>query len=289
MEQTLNIEKLQRELNEICMRFKGTMGYSLFHARHKHRIHLLGDEIFPTASTIKTAIMGKAFEEIAAGRLNYADSLPVQPKDIRGGAGLIQFYRAGLSVTIKELIHMMITLSDNTATIMLARKLETVAVNDWLKRLGLKQTRLLALRPDSDPELVEMNARWGMGMCTMNEMVTLLDAIRTGKAGTPAACDEMIRILRHQYFDGLIACQYPPWVTVASKSGAVDRSRSDTAIVFAPSGDYVLAVYTKEAEDIQWTPANEGEQSIRQIAQKVWAFYHSQERWRRPEGVEKFY
>lgn len=219
------IERLQKELNEICTNFKGVMGYSLYHARYKHRIHRLGNEIFPTASTIKTAIMGKAFEEIAAGRLKYEDTLPIQPKDIRGGAGLLQFYRAGLSPTIKELIHLMITMSDNTATIMLARKLETVAINDWLKRLGLKQTRLLALRPDSETELVELNSKWGMGMCTPHEMVSLLDAIRTGKAGTPADCDEMIRILSHQYFDGLIPSQCPPWVTVASKSGAVERSR----------------------------------------------------------------
>lgn len=284
----LAIERLQKELNEICAGFKGVMGYSLYHARHKHRIHRLGDEIFPTASTIKTAIMGKAFEEIAAGRLKYEDTLPIEPKDIRGGAGLLQFYRAGISPTIKELIHLMITMSDNTATIMLARKLETVAINDWLKRLGLKQTRLLALRPDSDAELVELNTRWGMGMCTPNEIVALLDAIRTGKAGTPAACDEMIRILSHQYFDSLIASNCPPWVTVASKSGAVERSRSDTAIVFAPSGDYVLAVYTKQAEDTRWTPANEGEQAIQKIAQKVWKFYHPKERWRQPEGMEKF-
>jgi len=285
----LNPARLKAKLDAICERFQGVMGYSLYHARYQHRLNRLGDEIFPTASTIKTALMAKAFEEIEAGRLSFHESLPITPDDIRDGAGLLQVYREKQSVPVKMLLHLMITVSDNTATAMLARRLGTVEVNRYLERLGLKQTRLLMLHPPDDLELKALRERWGMGMCTPNEMVELLDAIRTGRAGSPAACDRMLRILSHQFYDDLIASSGPPWVVAATKSGAIERSRSDTGIVFSPSGAYILAVYTKEAEDTRWVPENEGEVAIREVAREVWRFYHPREKWQPPVGMERYH
>ncbi len=284
----LNPARLKARLDAICERFHGVMGYSLYHTRHQHRLNRLGDEIFPTASTIKTAVMAKAFEEIDAGRLSYSESLPITPDDIRDGAGLLQFYREKQSVPVKMLLHLMITVSDNTATVILTRRLGTVEVNRYLQRLGLKHTRLLMLHPPDDMELKALRDRWGMGMCTPNEMVELLDAIRTGRAGTPAACDRMLRILSHQFYDDLIGSSVPPWVVAVTKSGAIERSRSDTGIVFSPSGAYILAVYTKEAEDTRWSPDNEGEVAIREVAREVWRFYHPREKWQPPAGMERY-
>jgi beta-lactamase class A len=280
-----NPARLKAKLDAICERFRGVMGYSLYHTRHQHRLNRLGDEIFPTASTIKTAIMAKAFEEIEAGRLRYEETLPITPDDVRDGAGVLQFFREKQSVSVKLLLHLMITLSDNTATVMLARRLGTLEVNRYLERLGLKHTRLLMLHPPDDQELKALRDRWGMGMTTPNEMVALLDAIRTGRAGSPAACDRMLRILAHQFYDDLIGSSAPPWVVTATKSGAVERSRSDTGIVFSPSGAYLLAVYTKEAEDTRWSPENEGEVAIREVAHAVWRFYHPREKWQPPARI----
>jgi beta-lactamase class A len=283
-----NPAQLKATLDAICERFRGVMGYSLYHTRHQHRLHRLGDEIFPTASTIKTAIMAKAFEEIEVGRLRYDETLPITPEDVRDGAGVLQFFREKQSVSVKLLLHLMITLSDNTATVMLARRLGTLEVNRYLERLGLKRTRLLMLHPPDDKELKALRERWGMGMTTPNEMVELLDAFRTGRAGSPAACDRMLRILSHQFYDDLIGTSAPPWVVTATKSGAIERSRSDTGIVFSPSGVYILAVYTKEAEDTRWTPDNEGEVAIREVARAVWRFYHPRDKWQPPTGMENY-
>ncbi|MCW5935028.1 MAG: serine hydrolase [Fimbriimonadia bacterium] len=283
------LSALKDELDAICLQFNGVMGYSLTHATFEERIDLLGDEIFPTASTIKVAVMGKAFEEIMAGRLGYYETLPVTLRDLRGGSGLLQFYRAGSEVSVKELIHLMITVSDNTATIMLARKLGTVNINDWLFRQGTKETRLLALRPDEDAELVALCNQWGLGMTTPNDMVTLLNAIRVGKAGTPAACDEMLRILSHQFYDDLIAAQCPPEVTVCSKSGSINQTRADVGIVFSPSGPYMLATFTKEALDTRWTPDNEGQLAIKALSRAVWNHYHPTHPWRIPEENHSLY
>jgi len=119
-------------------------------------------------------------------------------------------------------------------------------------------------------------------------MRLLMEMISEGKAGSPAACDEMHRILNHQYFDDGIAGQIPPSVVVASKSGVEKRSRSDIAIVHAPSGTYVLAIYTKEAEDFRITRDNEQDTAIRAIARAVWQYYQPESKWSPPAGAGKF-
>jgi beta-lactamase class A len=115
-----------------------------------------------------------------------------------------------------------------------------------------------------------------------------MEMIVSGKAGTPAATDEMHRLLNHRYFDEGIASRVPPWIVVASKSGRSERSQSDVAIVHSPSGTYALTVFTKEAKDNRKGWQNERSQEIRAISRAVWGHYHPNDKWSPPAGVEKF-
>jgi beta-lactamase class A len=118
-------------------------------------------------------------------------------------------------------------------------------------------------------------------------MRTLMEMIIDGRAGTPAACDEMHR-LNHQYFDEGIPSQIPPWVSVASKGDRSEHSQSGMAIVHSPSGAYVLTIFTKEAKDTHSGWLNERSQAIRAISRAIWRHYHPGDKWSPPAGVEKF-
>jgi beta-lactamase class A len=76
---------------------------------------------------------------------------------------------------------------------------------------------------------------------------------------------------------------------VASKHGSEDQSRSDVAIVHAPSGDYVIAIYTKDAKDtgVKWS--NEQDSAIRRISRLVWQAFEPKARWIPAEGSEKLF
>ena len=137
-------------------------------------------------------------------------------------------------------------------------------------------------------KIIESIKQWGMGVTTPNEMRMLMEMILEGKAGTAAASDEMHRVLNHQYHDQGIAGQIPPWVVVASKSGRSAHSYSDMAIVHAPSGTYVLTIFTKESNDTRRGWQNELSQAIRAISRAVWRHYHPNEKWSPPAGVEKY-
>lgn len=289
---------LSKELAAIADKFHGKIGYSLHHLKTGDRLERLGDEQFPTASTIKLAILCAAMEKVRQGWIHYDDARPLTEQDRQYGTGLLQNYRAGTKVTLRDLLNLMITRSDNTAAIMLGQWIGTDAVNGWLDQHGLKQTRLLVPFPYQGSfeeaqagggKAWDLLKVWGIGVTTPKEMQTLMEMILDRRAGTPAACDEMQRILSHQYYDDGIASQIPPWVSVASKHGSEDTTRSDVAIVHSPSGDYVLAIYTKEAKDtgVKWD--NEQDTAIRDISRAVWRHYHPHLKWLPPLGSEKFY
>lgn len=292
-----NLAKLRKQLETIAGGFHGKIGVSLHHLKTNDRLDLRGDEMFPTASTLKVALLCVVMEKVEKGELSYYQKFSLTQDDVNVGTGFVRNYQIGKQLTLKELLHLMITASDNTATRMVLKAIgSAAAINEWLNRNGLKSTRLNVPFPVSDAvwndqaarsKLMEQYNRWGMGVSTPNEMRRLMEMIADGKAGTPAACDEMHRILNHQYFDDGIAGQIPPSVVVASKSGVEKTSRSDIAIVHAPSGTYVLAIYTREAEDYRITRDNEQDTAIRAIARAVWQYYQPESKWSPPAGRDQ--
>jgi beta-lactamase class A len=293
-----NLNKLRKQLETIASGFHGKIGVSLHHLKTNDRLDLRGDEKFPTGSTIKVAMLCVVMEKVEKGELGYYQKFSLTEDDVSGGTGFLRNYQIGKQVTLKELLHQMITASDNTATRMVLKAIGSNTIIDgWLSKNGLKNTRLNVPYPVSDAvwkdevtrrKLLEQYDLWGMGVSTPNEMRLLMEMIAEGKAGTLAACDEMHRILNHQYFDDGIAGQIPPSVVVASKSGVEKQSRSDIAIVHAPSGTYILAIYTKEAQDPRITRDNEQDTAIRSIARAVWQHYQPENKWSPPAGAVRF-
>jgi beta-lactamase class A len=291
-------EALKKKLDEIAHATPGVVGYSLHHLKSGDRIELLGDDLFPTDSTLKVAIMAAALEQVISAKIDYGSTRKLASAD-RNAGGFFYSLRENTEIEFREAVDQMITHSDNTASLMLMRWIGGAdPINDWLRRHGLNKTRLIVQYPVSKEleanearveELKRDIARWGMGVSTPSEMGRLMEMIVDGRAGSPAATDEMWRILTHQYFDGGIASQTPPWVSVASKSGRAQRSRSGLAIVNSPSGVYVLAIYAQAGSDASSKWHDEVATSIRRISRAIWHHYHPAEKWSPPPGAERLW
>ena len=114
-------DSLRKELDTIADKFHGKIGYSLHHLKTGDRLERLGDEQFPTASTIKLAILCAAMEKEQKGEIGYDDARPLTEQDRQYGTGLLHNYRAGTKIPLRDLLNLMITRSDNTAAIMLGQ------------------------------------------------------------------------------------------------------------------------------------------------------------------------
>jgi beta-lactamase class A len=90
----------------------------------------------------------------------------------------------------------------------------------------------------------------------------------------------MYRRLTKSHWDDEGLSQIPPTVQVASKQGAVEQSRSEVMVVNAPSGDYVLAVITKNQRDTTYAADNEGHRLIRSVSRAVYEHFNPDDPWR---------
>src|SRR5260370_30721606 len=128
--------------------------------------------------------------------------------------------------------------------------------------MGLKQTRSMRkvlIGKDGSgfrqAGRLEENKRFGLGSSTPREMVMLVEKMERGELVDPAASHEMIKILkRQQYKDGI--GRRVGDLPVASKSGALDRLRSDVGIVYSKGGRIAIAITVDNLPNTDYSADN---------------------------------
>jgi beta-lactamase class A len=265
---------VEARIAERLLRLRGVMGVAARDLRSGATIAVRADERFPTASVIKLGVMVAAFHEIDAGRLRGEQLVPVDKADRVGDGGVVDRLHDGVVLSVRDLLDLMIRLSDNSATNVLVRLVGTKAVNARLAQYGLANT--LLFRPtfrDGHPDVhPELEREFGLGMATPRDLASLMEKIARGEVVSRAASEAMIEILEGQQDRLMIARGLPMTagdVRVASKTGwdaektedaAGHRGdvRGDVAIVTGPGFSYVLAILARRIADTNPNAENEG-------------------------------
>src|SRR3989449_1810305 len=143
-----------------------------------------GDERVKTASTIKIAVMIEAFARVAEGRAKWTDELVLTKAARYSGSGVLPELADGLRLTLRDCVNLMLLVSDNTATNLVLDYVTTDAVNARMESLGFKQIRILRRvgsggesKAGKEPD----NKRFGLGVATPREMVTLMEKLERGE------------------------------------------------------------------------------------------------------------
>jgi beta-lactamase class A len=263
---------VEQKVGEIVRSFRGVMGVAAIDLRSGETVAVNADTRFPTASTIKTAVMVEAYQQAADGRLPLTTAISLKDSEKVGGSGVLNGMHEGLSLTVADLIHLMIVLSDNTATNMLIERIGTAKVNERLDSYGLRETRLF--RPtfrDGRPDVLpELEREFGLGMTTPREMAKLMALIADGRAVSPAASEAMLETLRRQQDRAMIPRLIPsaPGLAIGNKTGTDEEKhagpdgvkrhvRADAAIITGQDCRYVVAIYARQIEDTRWGIEND--------------------------------
>lgn len=218
-----------------------------------------------TASTIKLPVMVAAFAAVERGSARWDELLEFKTAQKISGSGVLGEFSDGVRLPLRDLVHLMIVVSDNTATNLVLDRITANAVNAEMDRLELTQTRSLrkVMGGDGQPAGISQagripeNQRFGLGVSTPREMVLLLEKLERGEVVSAAASREMIEILkRQQYKDGI--GRKLGETPVASKSGALDHLRSDVGIVYSPGGRIAIAVTVDGMAAVDYSADNAG-------------------------------
>ncbi len=231
-------------------------------------------------SVIKIPIMVLAYRDAEAGRLDLDARHRVTPDELRRGSGLLQTFAPGLEPTYRDLITQMIITSDNSATDIMIEKLGRERVNELLEELGYTDTRLRTTTGAlfrqtwimldesnsglSDREVFERgfpndssaprrhfildgdSTQW-LGRTTAREMSRLLEQIHRGELASQESTDEMIRILRRQFYSSRLPQLIRGRAAVAHKTGDwPPYAGNDVGILYYEGGPVVVSVFTNQ-------------------------------------------
>src|SRR6185369_6085326 len=95
-----------------------------------------------TASTIKLPVMAAVFDAVARGQAKWTEPLTVTAAEKVSGSGILASEISdGVQLPLRDVVHLMIVLSDNTATNMILERFTADAVNAYLDRIGIRTTR----------------------------------------------------------------------------------------------------------------------------------------------------
>jgi beta-lactamase class A len=129
-------ERVQDRIAAISSSLGGTVGVAALNLASQASVCVNADEPFPMASCFKIPIMVEVMRRVDAGILRLDDRLTLTEDDKSPGSTLIHL-QEGLRPTVRDLLYLMITLSDNTATDMLWRVIGLETVNETMRKLDL--------------------------------------------------------------------------------------------------------------------------------------------------------
>lgn len=252
---------MHEQIAGLAAGFSGTLGVAAKNLTTGEVFESNADMLFPPASTIKLPVLVAVYAAIEAGTLSLEETLPLEPELSMPDGGVMDGFTPGYRYPVRDLAHLMITISDNTATNMLIRRIGFEAVRSLLDRCGLPGTELNKYIAIGRPEGAPPNRT------TPAEMARLLELLATEQVLTPASCQAMLNTMGQQKYHFLTTRFLDEWdeelephqikVRIAAKSGWFRTVRNDVAVVWAPRATYVLAMFSKGCKDESYKLENE--------------------------------
>jgi beta-lactamase class A len=276
-------KKLQRSIQSLLQGFKGEVGVYVKNLRTNKVAMYNADTIFPTASMIKIPILIGVMDKIYKGELAYHQELVYTDSLLYQGIDILGSYKNGEKTTVSRIMMLMLTMSDNTASLWLQSLAGTgTRINQILDSNGFRLTRVNSRTPGRESN----RSQYGWGQTTPREMAMLMEKIYKHQMINAEASERMLRLLGRNFFDEVAISQIPSYVFTASKHGSVNQSRSETVFVMAPHGPYVFSIITNDIQDQTWKSGNEAWVLIRKLSRLLWNYYEPRSTWKSAMPVE---
>ncbi|MCA9067392.1 MAG: serine hydrolase [Planctomycetaceae bacterium] len=247
---------------------RGRVAVAVKHLKTGERFDYQSEEPMPTASLIKLPVMIEAYKQVEEGKQDLENLITLKAEDKVPGSGILTpHFSEGMKLSLRDAIRLMIAYSDNTATNLVLDQVGLKSPNERMDQLGHPETKINAkVYRRSTSIAPERSEKYGLGSTTAKDMVALLEQLHAGKLANEAHTTEMI--------DHLLKCEnttrlpglLPDGIKVAHKTGSVSRVRTESGIIFSPSGPIAICVLTASNQDQRWSEENSGHRLCSSVA-----------------------
>ncbi len=302
------LERLKDQVELVSRRIRGEVGVAVKHLETGEELAVRGEEFFPLASVFKIPILVEVMAQVKEGKFTLDDRWDLQPLDLHLGSGLLSSLKApGISLSVRNIIYLMMLISDNSATDLLLNKVGAENVNRRLRSFGVEGIsvnrtcqelildyrgvdyekyknltleeleKALAQERQANPQAFEQ-ARKSFSLVMKDQstplaMNRLLELIATGKILDKESCDFIIDVmLRCQTGERRLKGDLPAGVRVAHKTGTIGGTVNDAGIIFLPYdlGRVAITVFVKNADEEK---TEDVEDVIAQVARFAYDYF----------------
>jgi beta-lactamase class A len=225
--------------------------------------------------------MATFFHLLDQKKINPDTKVQLEKADKKPGSGILQFLSDSLSITLLDAVKLMIILSDNTATNLVLDRLATShearmgVINDFMVEQRLKNTRMLNRLYSWQTKLQTPEAiRYGIGVSTPEDMVTLLEALYRRTLADSASCSSMLEILKLNEDHDMIPRYLPEWactyLDVVHKTGSINETKVDVGLVLSDRANYAIAIFVDKHPDHRDGIENRGVQLAAHVSRAIW-------------------
>lgn len=272
------------EFQRLQRTYGGHLGVMAKNLRTGETLRYNAEERFPTASLIKYPVMAAYFKAVADGRVDPNQRVTLTNEDRKPGSGVLQGLDAGATISLRDAVRLMIILSDNTGTNLVLDRIagthqeRLASVNDFLKSIGLKNTRLLnRLYSWDTKQRTPEGIRYGIGVTTAEDMVLLSELLYRKTLVSEKASEEMLAILKDQVYNDMIPRFLPAQecrdFAVAHKTGGVQETKTDAGLVLSDKLDMAIAILVDKHPDHGEGAENGGVLLAAHVARAVWNYF----------------
>jgi beta-lactamase class A len=247
------LARLESDIQRLTRSVNATWGIYIKCLETGEEIAIDADRQMDTMSVIKIPLMVEAFRQIGAGKFALTDRISLTDAAKRPGTGIIRSLDAGVGLTIKDLLTLMIIVSDNTATDLIYEKVGgPEPVNRLMDEWGLKSIHATgtadqwfkALRAAPSSEAFHREGKHPFGLSSPRDMGRLLERIEKGEAVSKEASNQMLQIMRGQVYSSRLP-RYVSGYRIPHKTGDfLPFIGNDVGILESGSRRVVMSVFT---------------------------------------------
>jgi len=302
------IERLKKQIEGVIQEVEGEVGVAVKHLESGEELYINGDTYFPMASVFKVPILVELMAQIIEGKFTLEDEISIQKSDQHLGSGMLSDLDApGIKLSIRNLINLMMMISDNSATDILLTKVGAENINNRLRKHGIEKitvnrtcqelimdfigmdyekyqglsldefSEVYRKEREGNPEAYE-EARKNFSKVLKDQssphaMNRLLELIFKKEILDAESCELIVSImLKCQTGRGRIKGELPRGTEVAHKTGTIGGTVNDSGVIYLPDdlGQVAITVFTKDMD----LKTKEVEEIIAEISRFVYDYFY---------------
>ena len=258
-------EQFEAAMRQTARRLDGVAGYAIKDLGTGESFYLNADLVFPTASSIKLAVLLELMRQAQEGKLSLDEKHTIRRTEttVADNEPILAMLGDGtVTMSLRDIATFMVVVSDNSATNILIDRVGLENINSETARLGLRETHLRRKMID-----IEAARQGRENVSTPREMMTLVEKIHAGDVLDPAHTKDYFSLLALPK-DSLFRKALPSTVTIEDKPGALDAVRCDTGVIEVQGHPFAISVMTTYDSDNA-----EGERSVKEIARLAYDYF----------------